>query len=276
MNNQLTWNPTVTIGSLMNSCNDEVIAVIDATNASSDIRRTFCYTTHFVGLDTYHLHKHKYNNPIVIVTESPHIDEFNKVNITDFTSNVPVNARPVNGVTGQNIMQYLVGLLENERVKLLPGSYPIIVINAIQKQCSLGLDTKISRTKNFIRLWPNGKNNLSIRFTGITPTLVINACTIGDFYIDSNHKESAYGANFNNEFLKLIENEINYSITNPPHQKSIEIYGNIDLSGMVMHVIQHAFSTLCPVYKPTHPSYWHKRAPKFQNINTNITTLYEK
>ena len=262
----------------MQSCNDEVIAVIEVTNTSSYIRRTLCYTTHFVGLDTYHIHKNIYHNPIVIVTESPHVEEFNNVNIVDFTSATSVNSRPVNGVTGQNIMNHLLGLLKQESITLAPGRYPVIVINAIQEQCSLGVDTKCYRTKNFIAYWPSKKNILISRLSNLNPILVINSCTVGDFYLDDGESAFQQGnrSSFEKHFLELIEKTISYkNQINPIHQDTIEMHGSIDLAGMVMSVINNVFSNTCRIEKTTHPSSWSKNNPRFQLKRNTTHCLYK-
>ncbi|MCH7373811.1 hypothetical protein MM182_00175 [Aeromonas sp. MR19] len=262
----------------MNSCNDEVIAVLEVSKTTWRIRRTFNYNTHFVGLDSYHLHKDKYSAPVVIVTESPHIEEFNNINIIDFTSGVPVNSRPVNGATGQNIMNHLLELLKQENITLETGRYPVIVINAIQEQCSLGVDTKLHRTKNFIADWPTKISILINRLSNIEPILTINACTVGDFYI--NNGESAFQQGkrntFEMHFLKLIENEIGYKIHhNNTYQNVIEMYGSIDLAGMVMSVINNVYSPSYRIEKTTHPSFWSNTAPRFQRKNGNKFMLYK-
>lgn len=265
-------------GIIMKSCNDEVIAVLDVIGTTWSTRRTFKYNTHFVGLDTYDLHKHKYSAPIVIVTESPHISEFDEINILDFTSNTPVNARPVNGVTGQNIMEHLLGLLRQENIALVTGRYPVIVINAIQEQCSLGVDTKCHRTKNFIAYWPNKRNILINRLSNLKPILVINSCTVGDFYLEDGKSAFQQGnrSSFEKHFLELIERTISYKEQkNPTYQDMIEMHGSIDLSGMVMSIINNVYSNICRIEKTTHPSFWSEKNPRFQLKKNSVYYLYK-
>ncbi|WP_152436123.1 hypothetical protein [Aeromonas molluscorum] len=231
----------------MKSCNDEVIAVLEVKGKDWNLRRTFKYDTHFVGLDTYLIHKDKYCKPIVIVTESPHIEEFKVSNLNDLTSNKPVSARPVNGRTGLNIIKFLVELLKNEDLLTESGSYPVIVINALQEQCSEGnTDTNIHRTKNFIKLWPERKHFLQERLITLTPTLVINACTMGNFYIDENLDAYSDGGRdkFGAYFLQLVKDEIGYIQcydTSVKCEDDIGIIGQADLSGMVMHIILEVY-----------------------------------
>ncbi|MBQ4666664.1 hypothetical protein [Aeromonas hydrophila] len=262
----------------MKFCNDEVIAVLEVRNGCWNLRRTLKYNTHFVSLDTYKLFSSKYKAPIIIVTESPHIEEFNNVQIIDLVLGTLVDARPVNGKTGANIMNHLVELLKSEGLSFDNGNYPVIVINAIQEQCSLGKDTKLYRTENFITRWENNRHILQSRLGSIIPILTINACTAGDFYIKNG--ESAFQQNnrsiFEQHFLNLIENKIGYKTHhNNTYQNIIEMHGSIDLAGMVMSIIENVYSSTCRIEKTTHPSFWSNTAPKFQRKNGNTFTLYK-
>lgn len=262
----------------MKFCNDEVIAVLEVRDGCWNLRRTLKYNTHFVSLDAYKLLAYKYKAPIIIVTESPHIDEFNNVKIIDLVLGTPVDARPVNGLTGANIMTYLGGLLKSEGLYFDDGNYPIIVINAIQEQCSLGVDTKIYRTENFITSWENKRVILSNRLSSINPILTINACTAGDFYIKDGESAFQQGnrSTFEMHFLNLIENKIGYKKHHDnTYQNVIEMHGSIDLAGMVMSIINNVYSSVCRIEKTTHPSFWSNTAPNFQHKNENTFILYK-
>ena len=140
------------LGDILKTCPDEVFAVISVKDGKFKIRSTKNRANTFYGLDSYFENKNKLNNPIIIVTESPHIDEFDIGDVYDWKTKELVQARPVNGISGQNILQYLCEIL-TPSVHLSDGTYPVIIINAITKQCSEGKDTLIARTRNFIKLW---------------------------------------------------------------------------------------------------------------------------
>ncbi|OLQ88274.1 hypothetical protein BIY22_08910 [Vibrio panuliri] len=252
----------------MKNCKDEVIAVIEVDDHGTSIRRTKNYDSIFVGLDAYYKHKHVYSNPIVIVTESPHIEEFKVNRVNDFMTGLPVNSRPVNGVSGSNIMNYLIPLIDNSDINLENGKYPVIVLNALHQQCSLGVDTLIHRTKNFLKLWKSHRKFLESRLKTIQPTIVLCACTVGDFYLKDGTK--AYGSGrevFSNNFANLLTEEFSLKPCN--NLGSHVFMGAFDLSGLVLNIIHKTFGNKVQhIYKTTHPSSWLQRHPVLRKYNT--------
>lgn len=139
------------------------------------------------------------NKKIIFILESPHKNEFK--------DNKPLG--PAQGTTGKNIKNFLGDVLTEIGTKLSINwgngdVYDLILMNAIQSQCSLGFETKYFRDLMFVGLWFKGKkqnfktelNRLNIR----SDDIVINACT------DSDHSK-----------FKYI-----YPITNPPY--SVEYF----------------------------------------------------
>jgi len=107
---------------------------------------------------------------IILILESPHIKEFEGEH------------GPAKGKTGDNIAGKLAEKLNG--VSDLKGKYQLILMNAIQHQCSLGFPTKYFRDVVFLNLWRKGggktefinrMNKLNIESNDI----VINACTKG-------------------------------------------------------------------------------------------------
>jgi len=108
---------------------------------------------------------------IVLVLESPHIDEYG--------TNQPYTPWPANGATGRHI---------RKRVELLapPGwnsnETQLHVINAIPYQCSLGQATRLYRSKVFREAWDCGARAYfqeRLQQTYRQGDLVVNACTVG-------------------------------------------------------------------------------------------------
>lgn len=128
-----------------------------------------------------------FKNSIVIVLESPHKNEFD-----------PITLDPLGPAMGK-IGEYFSKYFEFAFVKstyyhqFSSGNYPIIIINAIQFQCSGGLSlsgkgnyqNKRNRDMVFITLLSNPHyNDLLLRIKAIKPKLVINLCTKGLMDLD--------------------------------------------------------------------------------------------
>ena len=142
---------------------------------------------------------------LAIVLESPHKDEFNYENKNALG--------PAIGTTGDNIEKYLPEVVFNylpskkndcnisyEPNDQIPnGTYKVLLINAIQYQCSLGEDTKLYRDKIFSKMWEDIKvrQDFIDRLKSHNPKVVINCCTKGDF------------SEGEKELRKLVQNEIN-------------------------------------------------------------------
>ena len=87
--------------------------------------------------------------------------------------------RPANGQTGRNIAEYLLSVKGLSECR----EYGLILINAVQYQCSRGKDTKLFRDQTFREIWTqNGRSNFIERFGLVYEEgdLVINACTRGN------------------------------------------------------------------------------------------------
>jgi len=114
---------------------------------------------------------------IVIVLESPHISEF------DLQGN-PLG--PAHGTTGRLFDNNFAKLINKSLVmrSLKNKTYDVIIMNAVQYQCSLGKPLKISknklnRDKNWILCFFGKGNDLIQRIKAIKPDVVINLCTKG-------------------------------------------------------------------------------------------------
>ena len=143
---------------------------------------------------------------IVIVLESPHVDEF----FEDNDGWVAIG--PACGKTGQNLYKWLPEVLLNyvpckigtkdanykaERYSckdIEQGTYTIKLVNAIQHQCSLGNKTTPStkskdqeqfyRDDVFVEMWDHNTevvDSFIERVKGLSPSIIINCCTKGDF-----------------------------------------------------------------------------------------------
>lgn len=137
---------------------------------------------------------------MAIVLESPHKDEFD--------NNQAIG--PAIGTTGNNIEKYLpkeiLDYLARGDEKIPSGRYKVLLINAIQYQCSLGTYTNKYRDKIFSKMWKSqninkeneDKNDFCNRLESHNPKVVINCCTKGKF----KNKE------IKKHLRKLVQNKI--------------------------------------------------------------------
>lgn len=142
------------------------------------------------------------NIPVLaIILESPHKQEY--------AGNIPM---PACGKTGDNIYKLLPkylncisATLEQDNISqgvgfpdIQSGTYRVLLINAIQYQCSLGEKTKKYRDEIFDKMWENGdvRTDFANRLTIHPLRVIINCCT-------------ASAANFRKKIQKVISNSIN-------------------------------------------------------------------
>ncbi|WP_026395904.1 hypothetical protein [Acetobacterium malicum] len=92
---------------------------------------------------------------IVVILESPHKDEFLD-NGESF---------PANGTTGNKLQEHFLGLIQTAINNLEDGEYKVILMNAIQYQCSLGVETNYYRDENFKNIWNNINSTFPAQLT---------------------------------------------------------------------------------------------------------------
>ena len=147
---------------------------------------------------------------IVLLVESPHIDEYQFGNI-----NFPI--APANGATGKNIdrcLRRVLSCIENQQL-IAPGCH-VIISNPIQFQTSLksihsnGLDGEWKELKDNVwkALWNDGEGGEGVpgyiklcfrtRLNTYRPSLIINGCTdlltehVSNFVIEELHNVHLY------------------------------------------------------------------------------------
>lgn len=106
---------------------------------------------------------------VIMVLESPHIDEFIG------------NPGPAKGFTGEMIRMHLHMALPITNLH----AYGLIVMNAIQYQCSLGVSTDLYRDKVFRATWNSGaRESLGDRVKQLYRhgDIIMNCCTKGKDY----------------------------------------------------------------------------------------------
>lgn len=174
-------------------CDDEMIGFITKKNGTIHYFQRDDYESLFVGINNFSQYCESkgiknIQAPILIVLESPHINEFFQHGISIYDSQDIKNSRPANGTTGKNIKSILASVF-SENTFVDNTVYPVIIINAVRAQCSCGYKTSQYRDKNFIDCFYGADSSLSRRnfierIQGIQESnkisLIINACTKGD------------------------------------------------------------------------------------------------
>jgi hypothetical protein len=103
---------------------------------------------------------------VIMILESPHTNEFTG------------NPGPAKGRTGTRLREHLRDVLNAQQL----NRHALILINAIQHQCSLGAPTKLYRDEMFRQTWRAfGENDFRQRLTDICrpEDFLVNACTRG-------------------------------------------------------------------------------------------------
>lgn len=137
-------------------------------------------------------------NNIILILESPHIKEFNE-------NYNPI--RPANGKTGENIKSCLKEVLTVlfNNINVQEKIFNLYIMNAIQYQTSLGINTEYFRNALFVSFWnTEGKADFKERLNNVftNKDIIINACTIG-----SNYKSKIYKKVLKNIDKREVEND---------------------------------------------------------------------
>lgn len=177
----------------VNPCGDQVVGTIcyngQFATASGNATMNFETKTNNAAHSRRDINYSQYskgnNKTIVILLESPHIDEFNIQGQTYTTA-------PAWGKTGTMINKYFIIALNNS-IRAIQNNcqnfltnittYDVLLVNAIQYQCSLGMrPINIGiRNKVFACLWnktsDSFRQDLIERLNILNPDLIVNACT---------------------------------------------------------------------------------------------------
>jgi hypothetical protein len=124
----------------------------------------------------------KLKNPVVIILESPHKNEFDPI--------TKMALGPCMGVSGENFNSFFNSIFHLSSIyqNIQHAVCDVIFLNAIQYQCSLGLSlsgknnlaNKKVRDSNFLTCLNNINNNdFILRLQAIHPFAIINLCTKG-------------------------------------------------------------------------------------------------
>jgi len=196
-------------------CEDQFVAIIEITKE----KVVYVENDFSKRKNSKEYENQRYLDTIALVLESPHKEEFK--NIQDIA--------PAKGTTGKNIEAMLLGILAkyiyindihqhgaysltNSKIKY--GKYKLLLINAVQYQCSLGSLSgekyKKRRDDIFSEMFSNQyvKTDFKERLEIYNPKIIINCCTGGEY-------RKVAG------LQKLVQNEIDANFPN-----SIKLIGS--------------------------------------------------
>ena len=134
---------------------------------------------------------------MILVLESPHIDEFNSCH----DSQEPKAYGPANGTTGLSIRNYISAPTRDFLTLSFvhpQDVFALILMNSVPYQCSLGnklsgrtnTGSRKDRDKVFMACWGKAKQDFCNRLTRYLTeeTLIINACTRGEHMVRSGYQ----------------------------------------------------------------------------------------
>ena len=185
------------------------------------------------------LQDNKEEKIILIVLESPHKNEF---------KGIDGHIAPAIGKTGKYLNDYFNNIIKD---KLGDGKYKVILSNAIQYQCSLGVNTNIFRDRIWIKLWlmEDFDKYFIKRLEKYKPDAIINLCTKGG------HEKDPYIP----KVPKVINKEYLYSICDEEVvlKKLGEVKKKIELGDLVQKIInKYSYDKDIFIFKGYHPSSW--------------------
>ncbi len=173
---------------------------------------------------------------IAVILESPHTAEF-----TDDLIN------PAIGKTGDNLCHGFKETLPYLRLKN-EMDYRIILMNTIQYQCSLGLNTKQLRDRVWIKLWFDYEKRYDFinRLKTYNPDIIVNLCTKG------NHTRESSVINSENRRCKTVINKkyLDCVLESVPG----DLDSKVTLKSLVTKEILSFYSE--NIFEGPHPSSW--------------------
>lgn len=176
---------------------------------------------------------------IVIILESPHISEYEDV---DFIA-------PAIGKTGELLQKYFYEIIINYLSE--DEKYNVILMNAVQYQCSSGENPVKHRDENWCCLWFNDKkkDDFAERLKSYRPDIIINACTIGKH---TNEKGKNQEPN-----LKYVKDIIKCKSVDTGTLKKLKMKKKYSLKGYVeAEIININFERNVELLLSPHPSSW--------------------
>lgn len=187
---------------------------------------------------------------ILVVLESPHVEEYNET--------CPVAPAPALGMTGKMLERHFT---EQINADIPSDHYHVILSNAIEYQCSLGVDTNLFRDRVWLNLWVcedlAEMFKKKVRF--YNPDIVLNFCTHGSHTKD---KLAPPGTKtvINQRYIESICHDVNVKNDRVINQKTT-------LKELVQDAIDESTGKNGIFLQGSHPSSW------YSERNRSITKI---
>lgn len=188
---------------------------------------------------------------VVIILESPHTAEYDG----EFVS-------PALGTTGKNLQKHFSDIFRSIYNK---DDYRIILMNSIQYQCSLGVNTHKYRDNMWLKLWfkENLRKNFIKRLISYEPDIIFNFCTYGNHSLEPSLPNGCKSS-LNQKYIEHSIAPLKFNGETPSSLRKL-VTNAIFESGV------HA-----KIYEGTHPSSWRipkNELPEFKKDIIGLTTI---
>lgn len=166
-------------------CPDQVRGrLVNGVYEDKDIKRVTNFVDYELSkerLPFAKLGNEKLESVMAIILESPHTDEF------ELKDGKLKAIGPAQGKTGIRFKEKFEDILKGSDIyqNIKEGIYPIVILNAIQFQCSCGNNLQVyknkkARDKNWVACFKSEcLNDLKLRLQALQPCAIINLCTKG-------------------------------------------------------------------------------------------------
>lgn len=241
-------------------CDDDIVGYITGNDISKyelwfEIEKR---GKHISEIDISNCTNKTFDKTIVIVLESPHIDEYsyqyedNNKKKSDFI-------HPALGKTGINLQLYFPAIcnwvLSTHYPKDKNKTWRIILMNSIQYQCSLGVNTLKYRDHMWLKLWFDNKcsEDFKKRIKEYNPDVIFNFCTEGENLSGKLNIDYVSQIKLSKESQEILNENIIKLRAKRKTKKEFTIRECITYS-----LIEDKPSNVKHIFEGTHPSSWHR------------------
>lgn len=252
-------------------CKDEIIGALeyDSSSKEHDFNVHINYKNKIIRNRNQYIKIYgdeiKDYKRLAIILESPHVDEFD---VKGFNCKSVIGNRPANGKTGQRFKKNFAQIINNKfSSKLGMNNYLIYLVNSIQYQCSLGIETKVFRDYCWLSLWKQkGIRDLFLsRIKEINPNVIINCCTLGGHKRNINNgiidlKDCSPNQYIKTEYLKELGYIVQDKVIKDSKSRILLEYdkvGDINLKSFIRYQLMCIYNYKGIYEELNHPINWY-------------------
>ncbi len=184
----------------------------------------------------------------VIILESPHTAEYDG----DFVS-------PALGTTGRNLQRHFEDVF---RSVCNDGEYRIILMNSIQYQCSLGVDTNRYRDNMWLKLWfkETLRRDFIDRLVSYKPDIIFNFCTCGSHTMEEGLPQGCKSS-LNTRYIEHCIAPLTFDGDSPTSLKKL------------VHEALSEAGITAEIYEGSHPCAWRIRNSELPECKKDVIGL---